>query len=244
MKKIIKYILAFSMLMSICACSQQSSQTTTVKDDPSKKSSGVITYSEYLDAKVDDLVTVETYLQAKMDWWNDKTTIYTQDLDGAYFIYQMDCTQEQYEDLEIGQKLKITGYKSEWNGEIEIIDAKFEIEEGNYISEAYDVTELLGTDELVAHLNQRISFTDMKITKIARYGYDGKGMQGDDLYFSAKIHNQEYEFTVESDLCDRTTEVYEIVEGLKVGDKVDMEGFLYWYGQSMNPHITSVTVKS
>ena len=29
---------------------------------------------------------------------------------------------------------------------------------------------------------------------------------------------------------------------LKVGDVVDMEGFLYWY-QGVNPHITSVTVK-
>ena len=27
-----------------------------------------------------------------------------------------------------------------------------------------------------------------------------------------------------------------------VGDKVDMEGFLYWY-EGVNPHITGVTVK-
>ena len=31
-------------------------------------------------------------------------------------------------------------------------------------------------------------------------------------------------------------------ENLKIGDKVDMEGFLYWY-EGVNPHITSVTVK-
>ena len=29
---------------------------------------------------------------------------------------------------------------------------------------------------------------------------------------------------------------------LKIGDTVDMEGYLYWY-EGANPHITSVTVK-
>jgi len=30
------------------------------------------------------------------------------------------------------------------------------------------------------------------------------------------------------------------VQGLNSGDKIDMEGFLYWY-EGVNPHITSVT---
>ena len=33
-----------------------------------------------------------------------------------------------------------------------------------------------------------------------------------------------------------------VVKNLKIGDTVDMEGFLYWY-EGVNPHITSVTVK-
>ena len=48
--------------------------------------------------------------------------------------------------------------------------------------------------------------------------------------------------TVESYLCDNTTDVYNAVKNLKIGDTVDMEGFLYWY-EGVNPHITSVTVK-
>ena len=51
-----------------------------------------------------------------------------------------------------------------------------------------------------------------------------------------------YTFTVESYLCDNTTDVYKTVQSLQVGDTVDMEGFLYWY-EGVNPHITSVTVK-
>jgi hypothetical protein len=33
--------------------------------------------------------------------------------------------------------------------------------------------------------------------------------------------------------------VYKAVKGLRVGDKIDLEGFLYWYNGA-NPHITSV----
>ena len=31
-------------------------------------------------------------------------------------------------------------------------------------------------------------------------------------------------------------------EGLNVGDKIDAEGFLYWYN-GVNPHITKITKK-
>ena len=47
---------------------------------------------------------------------------------------------------------------------------------------------------------------------------------------------------MESYLCDNTTDVYNAVEALNIGDTVDMEGFLYWY-EGANPHVTSITVK-
>ena len=74
------------------------------------------------------------------------------------------------------------------------------------------------------------------------YSWDGSGQDGDDLYFNVSANGQTYTFTVESYLCDNTTDVYNAVKNLKVGDTVDMEGFLYWYN-GVNPHITSVTVK-
>ena len=74
------------------------------------------------------------------------------------------------------------------------------------------------------------------------YSWDGSGSDGDDLYFQVSYNGQTYTFTIESYLCDNTTEVYQTVKNLKGGDTVDMEGFLYWY-EGVNPHITSVTVK-
>ncbi len=207
-----------------------------------------MTYDEYVAAELDTEVCVETYVQAKQSWWEDKATVYTQDENGAYFLYNMACSEEDYDKLTVGTKIRVTGYKSEWSGEVEITDATFEIIDGNYVAEPVDVTDLLGTDDLINHQNQLVSFTGMTVEAADDngaaylYNYDGSGTDGDDLYFKVSKDGETYTFTVESYLCDNTTDVYKAVKELKVGDTVDMEGFLYWY-DGVNPHITSVTVK-
>ncbi len=212
---------------------------------------GVMSYADYVAAELDTPVTIETYVQAKQSWWNDQATVYTQDEDGAYFLYNMACPEDQYDLLVPGQKIKVSGYKAEWSGEIEIVDATFEIEDGNYIAEPIDVTDLLGKDELIDHQNQLVSFTDMTVEASKDdegndvaflYNWDGSGEDGSDLYFNVSKDGETYTFTVESYLCDNTTDVYAAVKELEIGQTVDLEGFLYWY-EGVNPHITSVTVK-
>ncbi len=219
------------------------------------KSEGVMTYAEYAAAAMDSEVVIEAYVQAKQSWWEDngqgKVTVYAQDKDGAYFLYEMACTAEENEKLVEGTKIKVTGYKAEWSGEVEIIDATFEIMEGNFVAEALDVTELLGADELINHQNKKVAFKGMTVeaSKDAEgndvaflYNWDGSGQDGNDLYFNVSYNGATYTFTVESYLCDNTTDVYAAVKNLQIGDVIDMEGFLYWYN-GVNPHITSVTVK-
>ena len=87
-----------------------------------------------------------------------------------------------------------------------------------------------------------VAFKGMTVESAAIYKWDGSGQDGDDLYFNVSVNGATYTFTVESYLCDGSTDVYKAVKNLKVGDVVDMEGFLYWY-EGVNPHITSVTVK-
>ena len=169
----------------------------------------------------------------------------------------MACTEEDYAKLTPGTKIKVTGYKAEWSGEVEIIDATFEIEDGNYVAEAEDMTALLGSDELINHQNKFVSFKGMTVeakkdadgnemqdadgNSVAFvYNWDGSGQDGDDLYFDVSLDGNTYTFTVESYLCDNTTDVYGAVTALNIGDTIDMEGFLYWY-EGVNPHITSVT---
>ena len=112
------------------------------------------------------------------------------------------------------------------------------------------VTDLLGKDELIDHQNELVSFKGMTVEAAGQdadgndvaylYNYDGSGSEGDDLYFNVSLDGETYTFTVESYLCDKDSDVYKAVEALNIGDKIDMEGFLYWY-EGVNPHITSVT---
>lgn len=250
MKKTVVLALTLALAFAFTGCgdtnnsSNNSSAADRVDDT---KSEGVMTYAEYVAAPLDSEVVIETYVQAKQSWWEDKATVYTQDMDGAYFLYDMACSQADYDKLTPGTKIKVTGFKSEWSGEVEVTDATFEIIEGStYIASAADVTALLGTDDLIAHQNEYVSFKGMTVEPADGsgaaylYKWDGSGQDGDDLYFNVSLNGNTYTFTVESYLCDNTTDVYAAVKNLQVGDVIDMEGFLYWY-EGVNPHITSVT---
>lgn len=261
MKKFFTAVCMTTLLALACAgCAKSGNNdaatTTAANAEPAStvadvKSEGVMTYEEYMAAAIDSEVVIEAYVQAKQSWWEDKATVYAQDKDGAYFMYDMACSEEDYAKLTQGTKIKVTGFKAEWSGEVEIVDATFEIMEGSYVASAVDATAWLGTDELIKHQNEFVAFKGMTVeaSKDANkndvaflYNWDGSGQDGNDLYFNVSLNGQTYTFTVESYLCDNTTEVYNTVKNLKIGDTVDMEGFLYWY-EGANPHITAVTVK-
>ena len=269
MKKLLSLLLALGVVCSLAGCagsndasqsdaSQSSSasgsgsQTDGSQADGSQTDVQVMSYDEYMAAAVDEQVTIEAYVQAKQSWWEDKATVYAQDEDGAYFLYNMVCSQEDYDKLVPGTCIRVTGYKAEWSGEIEIMDGTFEIVEGDtFVAEPLDVTSLLGTDELINHQNQLVDFKGLTVVAAGQddagndvpflYNWDGSGTQGDDLYFNVAVGDQTYTFTVESYLCDSSTEVYKAVEALEIGQVIDAQGFLYWY-EGVNPHITSITV--
>ncbi len=262
-------ILALTLALALAGCAKSETAETTAATTAAETTAAVetttaaetteaeteaagqvMTYDEYMAAELDSQVVIETYVQAKQSWWENKATLYTQDQDGAYFIYDMACSEEDYEKLVPGTKIRVTGYKAEWSGEIEIMDGTFEFVEGGdtFIAEALDVTELLGTDKLINHQNQFVSFKGMTVAPLGPgnedaaflYNWDGSGADGDDLYFNVSYNGQTYTFLVESYLCDNTTDVYNAVKELKVGDVIDMEGYLYWY-EGVNPHIISIT---
>lgn len=235
------------------AASEAETEAASESESQETKSEGVMTYAEYMDAEIDSEVVIETYVQAKQSWWEDKATVYTQDRDGAYFLYDMACSEEDYEKLVPGTKIKVTGYKAEWSGEVEIMDATFEFVEGGdeYVAPITDATALLGTDELIKHQNKFVEFKGMTVEAAGQddegndvaylYNWDGSGSEGDDLYFNVSLDGETYSFLIESYLCDSSSDVYKAAQALEIGDVIDMEGFLYWY-EGVNPHITSITV--
>ena len=219
MKKFIAALLTLSMIFAGCAALAE----------------GVMTHADFVAAEIDAEIVVETYVQNKQAWWNNKGTFYCQSEDGAYFLYEMACSEEDYAKLVPGTKIKVTGYKAEWAGEVEIIDATYEILEGNFVAEAEDVTALLGTDELIAHQNEFVAFKGMTIEAIEYKN----GQPGDDIYVTVSKDGQNYSFCVEVYLTGTDTDVYKAVGELKAGDVVDIEGYLYWY-EGVNTHMTSV----
>ena len=220
MKKFLAALLMLVLVVSSCAALAE----------------GVMTYADYVAAAIDDEVVVECYVQAHQSWWDNKITVYAQDQDGAYFLYELACSEEDAAKLVPGTKIKVTGYKGEWAGEVEIMDGIFEFVEGDsFIAEPMDMTALLGTEELIAHQNKAAAFKGMTVEAIEYKN----GEPGDDIYLTASVNGQSYSFCVEVYLTGPDTEVYKTVGELKVGDVVDMEGFLYWY-EGPNPHITAI----
>lgn len=245
MKKLLAVILIVCCMLSVVSCGV----------DPNKKSEGTLTYDEYVAAELESEVVIEAFVQAKQGWRDNKATIYLQDGKGGYLAYNAKCTEAEYNKLEVGTKVKFTGTKTEWKGEVELKEgATFEIIDGDtYVADALDVTDLLGTDTLVDKQNMKVSFKGLTVVakkdadgndKAFFYNWDGSGTAGSDsdLYFDASVNGKTYTFVIEYYLCGEDTDAYKAVQNLKVGDVIDLEGFLYWY-DGAQPHITKVTVK-
>lgn len=277
MKKLIAALLALAMVLAFAGCAKtgeptgttaapvettqaapettaaaETETTAAAETEPAAEAAAPMTHAEYVAAAIDDAVTVETYVQAHQSWWDNKVTVYCQSPDGAYFLYDLACSEADAEKLVPGTKIRVSGDKVEWSGEVEIMGGTFEfVDDGDtYIAEALDATELLGTDALIDHQNELVSFTGLTVEPSTDangneaaflYNYDGSGEQGNDLYFNVSVGGQTYQFCVESYLCGADTEVYKAVEALQIGDTINAEGFLYWYN-GVNPHITAISV--
>ena len=236
MKKIFALLMSAVLALSVAGCASTAS-STAASSEADKKSEGVMTYAEYDAAELDSAVVIETYVQDHQSWWDNKITVYTQDHDGAYFLYELACSEEDAAKLTPGTKIKVTGYKGAWAGEIEVMEATFEfVNDGKtYVAPAMDATALLGTDDLIKHQNKFVSFSGLTVEKIEYKN----GEPGDDIYVTLSNGTASFDFCVERYLRGPETEVYTTVGELQAGDKVNVEGFLYWY-EGPNPHITSI----
>ena len=222
MKRIIALVLVCVLLLAGCAGGKSKAMTP----------------EQYVAAEMQSQVVVETYVQAHQSWWDNKVTVYCQSPDGAYFLYELACTEADAEKLVPGTKIRVTGNKGEWAGEVEIMDGTFEFVKGDsFIAQPLDVTDLLGTDALIDHQNELVSFTGMTVENIEYKN----GEPGDDIYVTLGHNGGSYSFCVEVYLTGTDSDVYTTVGQLNVGDTVNVEGFLYWY-EGMNPHITSITL--
>jgi len=232
MKKFLALLLAAMCCMSLCVIAVSAEET-----DPFE-GMAVMTHDEYVAAELDAPVVIESYVQATQSWWDNKITAYLQDETGAYLTYEMACSEEDAARLVPGTKIRVQGYKGEWAGEVEIVDATFTFVEGAepYVAEAADLTEILANEEeIVKHQNEYATFKGLVVEKVEYKN----GEPGDDIYVTVKKGINSFSFCVERYLTDPETDVYKAFADLKAGDKVDITGFVYWYN-GVNTHITAV----
>ena len=278
-KKILALVLCATMVLAmLTACSSKTSSSSensstsadastsdatsedaSSQDDSSSDATYTeMNYEEFMAADVDTAVKLDIYVADKQKYNAEygNTSIYAFDDNGFYFLYRVEMTQEEYDALEPGTEIIVSGYKAEWSGEVEVADAS--IEKGNGKKDVPAPVEIEAgktADDLLAIQNALFAMKDLEVVESEYkdendevqkapflYSWDGSGEKGSDLYFNVTDGTTVFNLTVETDLCDSSSDVYAAVEGLKVGDKIDVTGFMYWYN-GPNPHITSVTVK-
>ena len=273
MKKRIALLLSLAMVLGLAACGGQDESTpaptdpettkaaestaaetvgtteeesTTEAADIFAKGEGVMTYDEFMKAELMQPVVIEAFVQGKQAYYDAKGTanVYLADKDGAYYCYELTMTKEQYDGLTDGAKVKISGEKAEYAGEIEVGNGVLdEIEEGTYVAEAVEAASLVAQDSLADHMNARVTFSDMVIVaQDDGAAVNKKESDSDpDLYFRAANEFGTVDFCVESFLTGADTDAYKAVEALKLGDIVKVDAFLYWYNGA-NPHVLGAEV--
>ena len=261
MKKLLALLLALVMVFALVACGAEEEETKTEKEETTttpvetteaateettaevteevtepEEEVTVMTFEEYMAAELETAVVIECAVQGNQSWWDNKITVYGADENGGYFMYEMACSEEDAAKLTQGTWIRVTGVKKEWEGMTEIMDCTFEfIEKESYVAEATDVTELLGSDELVNKTALPVVFTGMTVEAVEFQN----GEPGKDIYLTVKSGEETYNFCVESYLTAPDSEVYTVVSALEAGAVIDITAYVYWY-QGLNPHIIGV----
>lgn len=241
MKKLLGLFFALVLGVSLTSCGE--------------KLKPAMTYSEFMAAEADAEVVVEGFIVDKQGWWDNKVTMYlaTEVSGEGYFIYEFPCTEEENNTTyAIGEYVHIEATKTIYAGEHEIMGDNITkacvVETQKFASSTpVDVTKKLTALEnyqnayFTATL-EVVEFTttdsDTTVAENKAWGYKGSEVNND-LYFTLSDGTNTLNCCVEVYLTGTNTDVYKAVQTLSIGDKVIVEGYLYWWNGA-NPHITSV----
>lgn len=236
MKKLLTILLGVFMVLTLAGCGKK-------ENEPYVPECPVVanTYADYAAGAIDEEFELMMSVQAHESWWFDesinsgKVTVYAQDDDGGYLLYDLVTDEATANAMVPGTKIKVKGFKSEWSGEVELVDATAEVMVGECdngkVYDAEDVTALIGNnDELIKHMNKKTLFKNLTVVNYT-YNWDNSGTRDNsDIYlYLTDEKGTPITFTVRRFLTDNTTDVYKAVEALQAGDVVDLTAFLYWY---------------
>ena len=223
-------VAAFLGLLAVASCSKK------------EEESDALSYEEYIDAENGEYVTIDGYITGRCTWYGNAASFYLQDDDGGYYVYNLPCSQDQYnKDLKVGQKISNTGQKGEWAGEVEILGQPDGEEQATWKklkgTKTYDPIELDSIEDMVNHPNQLVSL-QVQITSDGATATGGEPTSGVDLLYNVKnphtLGATEYTFYLESynELSQYSTEtdsIYQTVLNFNEGDIYEVVGYSYSY---------------
>ena len=205
------------------------------------ESLGGMSYKEYIAAENDAEVKVDAYIQDRCTWYNGSASFYLQDDEGGYYVYNLKCSEDDYKNkLTVGKFISVTGAKSEWHGEVEINgdvateNQGFEVGSSTKTYKAASVANL-AKDTLDQYKNTKVAVLDLTVTKAPYTNFEDFSLSpntGVDVYFEVTDkNNNALTFVVEAYLEDTQfgSPTYTAVTSLAVGDKVNLEGFVYYW---------------
>ena len=233
--KLRKITLFLFIVFAFIACSAFMLGCHRNEPEPDDKPKA-LTYSEYMATSDGETVIIEAYITGRRSWWNG-AVLYLQDENGGYFVYNLPCSQDEYNTkLLVGNKIRVTGYKTSYAGEVEIngsqagAEATWELLEGTKTFDAKSVSNLASLSNFP---NQLVKLENLVVANV----YE----EGRNVYFDVTDGANVYTFCVETymELTPNTSATYTTVHSLEKGDKVTVTGFNYTY---YNPQLHTMTV--
>ena len=237
MKKLFTVLLTMIMVITLVGCGSKTSDEPVVEDTPTTDEELVPepvtaknTYADFEAAELNTELELLMSVQATEAWWDGKITVYGQDDNGGYLVYELACPEQKDADVLLpGTLIRVTGYKSEWSGEVELTDATYEfVDVGGNAGKIYDpvdLTDLIGNnDELIKYMNQKASFKNLTVVEYTEVTSDSDG------YLKVTDANgTEISFVVRRYLTSPESDLAKTVASFAAGDVIDLTAFVYWY---------------
>lgn len=125
-RKLIFLVLCFCIIMTGCTDNEESTTEEIIIEDLTSVAEGVMSYEEFQSLNAGAPVVVDLTVKDKGNWEDYKASLTGEDSQAVYDLEQVTCSEEEFDHLSPGMKVRVTGYKAE-ETEAKIIDASFEI---------------------------------------------------------------------------------------------------------------------
>ena len=127
MKKVrILFLLCFFILMAGCTQNEEATTEEIIIEDFTSEAEGVMSYEEFKKLPAGAPVVIHVTVKEKKEWKDYKASLIGTDKEGTYYLEEVICSEDAFDNLSIGATILVTGYKADETG-TKIIEASFEV---------------------------------------------------------------------------------------------------------------------